>query len=102
METVSAKITYFHKVKRANSNATTTITEVSSNAVLQSQSIDGGAQWQADWATYSGDIRALSASQQTLCKQRETNPGDQYLYNQSMTNLQNNLSAQLKAFYSKY
>ncbi len=102
METVTARITYFHKVKQAVSNASTTITDVSSNGVLQNQSIDGNAQWQYDWATYTGDIRALTAPQQTLCKQRETNPADQYLYNQAMTNLQNNLSSQLKSFYSKY
>ncbi len=102
METVTARIIYYHKVKRATSDAMITITEVSSGAVLQNQSIPGNANWQADWATYSGDARALNSAQATLCKQKETYPADQYLFKQAMGNLQNNLGSDLKSFYSSY
>ena len=50
----------------------------------------------------SGDIRALSSSQQTLCKQRETMPNDRDLYTQAMQNLQANLETDLRQFYSRY
>ncbi len=102
MQTVTAKVTYYRKTKRAVSNATFTIADVSTSAILQDQNIDGNASWQYDWATYTGDIRALNTSQQNLCKLKETNPGERFLFNQSMTNLQSNLSSQLKSFYSQY
>ena len=102
MQTVTAKVTYFHKTKRASSNGTFTISDVSTGAILQNQNIDGNASWQYDWATYTGDIRALNTSQQNLSKLKETSPGDRFLFNQSMSNLQANLGSQLKSFYSKY
>jgi len=102
METVAARITYYHKTKRSTSDAMVTITEVSSNSVLQNQNISGNANWQADWATYAGDARALSSSQATLCRQKETYPADQYLFKQAIGNLQNNLSGDLKSFYNNY
>ncbi len=102
IETVSARITYYHKSKRTASNASFTITDAGTNAVLQDQNVVGNASWQLDWATYSGDIRALSTSQQNLCKVRESYPNDQDLFNQSIRDLETNLSNQLKSFYNKY
>lgn len=102
MQTVVAKITYFHKVKRSVSNATFAISDASTSAVLDNQNIEGNASWQYDWATYSGDVRALNTSQQNLCKQKETNPTEKFLFNQAMSNLQTNLGSQLRSFYSKY
>jgi hypothetical protein len=102
METVTAKVTYFHKTKRASAQGSFSVTDAASNAVLQNQNIDGGAVWQYDWAAYTGDVRALSSNQVNLCKQRETNPSDQFLYNQAMSNFQSNLGGQLKGFYNQY
>ncbi len=102
METVSARVTYFRKTKNGSAFGFFTVTDVASNAVLQNQNVNGNSSWQYDWATYSGDPRALSSSQANLCKLRETSPNDQYLYNQAMSNLQTNLTSQLRSFYSKY
>ena len=102
METVTARITYYHKSKRSASNATFTITDGNTTAVLQSENVIGNASWQQDWATYTGDSRALSTSQLNLCKVRETTPSDQDLFNQAMQNLESNLSNQLNSFYNKY
>ncbi len=102
METVTARITYYHKSKRSASNATFTITDGNTSAILQSENVIGNASWQQDWATYTGDSRALSTSQLNLCKVRETTPSDQDLFNQSMQNLESNLSNQLNSFYNKY
>ncbi len=102
METVSARVTYFRKTKRGSAHGSFSVTDVASNAVLQNQNVDGNSSWQYDWATYSGDARALSSSQANLCKLRETNPSDQYLYNQAMSNLQSSLASQLKGYYSQF
>ena len=102
MTTVTAKITTYRKTKSSRSLVSVTITEAATQAILQSATIEGKAQWQSEWATYSGDIRALSSSQQTLCKQRETMPNDRDLYNQAMQNLQTNLDTDLRQFYSRY
>ena len=102
MQTVTAKIIYFHKVKRATSNAIVTITDVKTSAILQDENINGDVIWQYDWATFSGDARALNSSQQSLAKKGEVNPNNQDMFNQSIRNLENNLSRQLQGFYSSY
>ena len=102
MEAVAARITYYHKSKKAVSNTVFTITDASTHAILQNQNIDGNAFWQQDWATYSGDRRALSTTQINLCNTKEAYPNDQYLFNQSINNLQTNLTSQLRSFYSRY
>lgn len=102
MENVSAKVTYYRKSQRASANATFIITDVKSNAILQQQNIVGNSSWQQDWATFTGDSRALSANQQSLCRAREGYPNPQDLFNQAIRNLENNLGGQLKSFYASY
>ncbi len=102
METVTAKITYYRRYKNTSSNAAFTITDVATNAVLQDEHVVGNANWQYDWATYSGDARALNSNQVNLTKRKEAFPNEQELFNQSMRNLENNLGSQLKSFYSRY
>lgn len=102
MTSVAAKYTVYRKSKGARSTSMLTITDAASQAVLQNQNIEGRSLWQQEWATYSGDIRALSSSQQSLCKQRESAPNDQDLYKQAMNNLQNNVQQALRNFYSRY
>ena len=102
METVKATLTSYTKTKNSASNATLTVTDAKTNAILQNNSIDGNSRWQSDWATYKGDARALSGDQANLCKRGETNPDDQSLYNQAMANLKNNVFQQLHHFYDRY
>jgi len=102
MTTVTAKITYYRKVKSSRSASMVTITDAATQGVLQSETVEGRASFQADWATYTGDVRALNSSQQSLCKAKETFPNDRDLYNQSMRNLEANLERELKSFYSRY
>lgn len=102
MQTVTAKITYFRKTKNARSNATFTVSDAATNAILQNETIDGNVAWQHDWAIYSGDIRALSTSQQNLSKQKEAYPNERDLFNQSMRDLERNLGRQLQNFYGSY
>ena len=102
MQTVTAKVTYFHKTKRAVAQASFNVVDASSNGMLQNQNVDGVSSWQYDWAIYTGDARALTQNVVNLTKLRESIPNEQYLFNQAMTNLQSNLASQLKSFYSQY
>lgn len=102
METVKATLTIYTKAKNAKSEATLTITDASNNSYLQNTTVDGVARWQYDWATYKGDVRALNGDQANLCKRAEGYPNDDNLYQQAMSNLQNNLTQQLRGFYSRY
>ncbi len=99
---VSAKITYFRKTKSARGASILTITDVASQGVLRNETVEGRSSWQAEWAVYTGDVRALSSSQVNLTKLRETSPNDRDLYNQAMRNLEANLERTLKNFYSQY
>ena len=102
MESVSGTITYFTKSKRAFCGSTFTITDTKSSGILQNNMVDGNSQWQNTWATYKGDVRAMTNEQLTLTKRGETSPDDQALFNQAISNLKDNLSQQLKSFYSRY
>lgn len=102
MNSVSAKYTYFKKTKSARSAASISISEVATQGILQNATIEGRSSWEYEWATYSGDIRALTSSQQSLCKLKEAYPNDRDLFNQCMRDLEANLGRDLKSFYSKY
>jgi len=102
MTPVSAKITYYRKSKSAMGMAKFIITDAGSQAVLQDETVEGRSIWQYEWASYSGDLRALNASQQSLVKLKETSPNDRDLFNQAMRNLENNLEQRLRGFYSQY
>ncbi len=102
METVKGIITYYTKTKRATSNATITVTDAKNNGILQNNTVDGKSQWQYTWATFKGDTRALNNDQLNMTKKGEAYPDDQNLFNQAITNLQNNVSQQLHSFYDQY
>jgi hypothetical protein len=102
METVKATLTIYTKIKRASSNATVTITDAKNNAILQNNTLEGNAQWQHSWATFKGDVRALNADQTNLTKKGDATANDQNLFNQAISNLQNNVSQQLRNFYDRY
>ncbi|MDZ4715480.1 MAG: hypothetical protein SH819_08430 [Cytophagales bacterium] len=102
MTTVTAKITYYKKTKGTRSTATLTINDAATSAILRNETLDGKVFWQYEWATFSGDERALASSQQQLCKAKETSPNDRELFNQSIRNLEADLGRSLRSFYSQY
>lgn len=99
---VSAKITYYEKVCRAYAEMNVNITENKSGAALKNNVVTGGYAWKTNWATYSGDARALTDAQRKLCQQKETNPSSSNMMNQVKIDLDKNLKRDLSAFYSKY
>ena len=102
LQTVSTNVVYYHKTVTCDAYATVTITDASNNSILQSLNISGPVNWTYDWATHSGDQRAMAANVLTLIQRKEANPSDQDLFNQAIHNLQSNLGQQLKSFYSQY
>ncbi|MBS1542297.1 MAG: hypothetical protein JST14_01580, partial [Bacteroidetes bacterium] len=102
MQNVTARVTIYRKTKRGYSNANLTITDASSGATLANQAVEGQSVWQWEWATYSGDQRALTSTHQNLIGRRDMNPNDQDLFNQALNNLSQNLRGNLQGFYSKY
>ena len=102
MEKVAGTITYYTKTKRAYSNATLSVTDAKTNAMLLNNSVEGNSQWQYTWATFKGDNRAMNTEQVNLTKRTEASPDDQSLYNQAISNLKTNLSQQLANFYRRY
>jgi len=101
-QAVSVNVTYYHKTITGSTEAGVTITDAGSNAQLQNIFVNGTYNWEYDWATYSGDSRALSGNASSWVQRRETFPNPQDIYNQTLRTLQNNLSQQLKSFYSQY
>ncbi len=102
MTTVTAKVTSFRRTKRASSSANINITDAKTSGVLQNATVEGNASWQAEWATFTGDSRALSSTQLNLTKRGEAYPNDQDLFNQAMRNLESNVSSHLQSFYRQY
>jgi hypothetical protein len=102
LQTVSTNVVYFHKTVTCDAYASVTITDAANNSVLQNLNISGPVNWTYDWATHSGDQRALSGNVLNLLQRRESYPNDQDLFNQAINNLQSNLGQQLKSFYSQY
>ncbi|MBS1680142.1 MAG: hypothetical protein JST48_00370 [Bacteroidetes bacterium] len=101
-KTVTAQVTYYHKLITATAYANITITDAANNAVLQNLNLDSPYNWSYDWASYQGDKQALSGNASTLVQRKEAFPNDQNLFNQTINNLQGNVSQQLKSFYSQY
>jgi hypothetical protein len=101
-KTVTAQVTYYHKSLTAESRANVTITDATTNSVLQNLNVNGTVNWEYDWAIYRGDSQALSSNASSLIQRKETYPNEQDIFNQSIRNLQNNLGQQLKSFYSQY
>lgn len=102
MVNVSAKVIYFKKIKTARSSVMLTITDATTQGVLENENVEGRATWEYQWAIYTGDARALTTNVQNLIKLREATPNDRDLFNQAMRNLENNLEQRLKSFYNQY
>jgi len=102
MTTVTARVTTFRKTKTGRANAMLTITDASTQGVLENESIEGRSTWQYDWAIYTGDSRALSTNINNLIKLKEATPNDRDMFNQAIKNLENNLENKLRGFYSTY
>ena len=101
-EKVTAKITYYDKTVVARAEVRVIITDRKSGATIKSSAVAGVYNWQASWGHYTGDIRALNTRQRNICQISETNPSDSELMNMVKAELDQNLTSELKGFYSQY
>lgn len=98
---VTAKITYYDKSVLARGEVTIIITD-KNGATIKNSSISGSYHWQTNWASFTGDVRALADRHKKLCEKKESNPSASELMNKVKAELDKNLSAELKGFYSQY
>ncbi len=99
---VTAKITYYDKSVIARGEISVTITDNKNGATLKNSSVNGAYNWETKWASYSGDVRALTDQQKKLCERKETYPSSTDLMNKVKADLDKNLSGDLRGFYSRY
>jgi len=101
-EKAKAKVTTYSKSISAESIAFVQITDLKAGSQVVDQTITGVSTWQYQWATYSGDSRALNDSHKSLVQKKEAYPATDQLVDKARQDLLNNISNQLKNYYSKF
>ncbi len=113
-ETVYSKDSVAKEYAKLVANVTTTHRTIVSNAdmyvtardtkgkTLWTDDIAGEHQWQADYATYTGDERALSDADKKLINKKINAPQQEEIVNALLKQIENNLSARLSNYYSNY
>ncbi len=72
-------------------------------SVLWSDNFRGEHRWQTEFATYTGDERALTETDRTLLNKRDTNiPGQEEIADELLRKLQNDLTLRLRNYYNRY
>jgi len=99
---VSATMTTYTKRITGRGSINLIITDAENRAELRNSDIIADETWTDNWATYKGDIRALSDRDKKLCEKREPYPDRGYLESRTRKELDNRLSNELRSFYSKY
>jgi len=99
---VTATMTTYTKRITGRGSLNLIITDAESRAELRNSDIITDETWTDTWASYKGDIRALSDRDKKLCEKREPYPERNYLENRTKKELDTKLSNELKSFYSKY
>lgn len=99
---VTAKVTTFTKTVRGMGSMTLAVTDGSSKAVIRSIPIKSEQVWTAEWAVYTGDLRALSKNLKQLTERKEPFMSNNYLREQVRQDLSQKLSGTLESFYRNY
>lgn len=99
---VSATMTTYTKKITGKGSINLNIQDAESRADIRNIDIVADETWSDNWASYSGDVRALSDSNKKLCEKREPNMSRNYLEERTKRELDNKLANELKSFYSRY
>ena len=99
---VSAELTIYTKVVRARGSASLVIQDAASRAEIKNQELVSSTDWTYQWATSSGDARALSKSNRDLAAKREAAYQVGSLMTQTKRELDQQLSNAIATFYKKY
>jgi len=101
--TVTARLTSFHKEVISAGILSMIIVDAKNNGVLKDSKFQGNFVWTNNWANFNGDERALSGDQLAMCKQREVlPPAPQDLFLQFTKPIYNQLTSAVNTFYRNY
>jgi hypothetical protein len=101
--TVKAKLTTYRKEVLSAGLLSMQIVDAKTNGVLTHRKFEGKYVWTNAWARYNGDDRALTDTQLTLCKQKETQPpGAQDLFLEFTRPIYDQLTSGIRGFYNNY
>ena len=99
---VAAELTIYTKVVHARGSISLVIMDASSRAEIKNQELVSNTDWTYQWATSSGDARALSKSNRDLAAKREASYQPGALMTQAKRELDQQLSNAIAGFYKKY
>ena len=101
--TVKAKISIFSKQLKSEGRVSMKILKPDGTALIKHDKFNGTYIWQEKWATFNGDERALTKEQLQLCKRREMYaPPPQDMFIRFTEPIYNQLTSQIRQFYSQY
>jgi hypothetical protein len=93
---VYATVTFFKKWTKATIGGSYKIIDVNTAKLKRTQSFSGQASFTTEWATYSGDERALDRNAKKLVKRfEEPAPVDEEMVNRAAKDLSNSLARTL-------
>lgn len=99
---VSAELTIYSKTVRARGSASLVIVDGASRAEVKNQELVSNTDWNYQWATYSGDARALSKANRDLAGKREASYQAGSLMAQTKRELDQQLANTVASFYKNY
>ncbi len=100
---VYAELTLNRKVVVSRGLLSMLIKDFKTGRVLQKREFPGEFTWVNEWASYNGDERALTKEQLALCSKKEDlPPPPQQLFVEFCKPIYDQVTSEVKRFYSKY
>ena len=100
-QTVTAKIVNTKRTLLSQGDLYITVRDTKGR-IIWNDRFTGENKWTTEFATFSGDERALEESDKTLCKKNDyTPPGEPKIMGDLMGQIQNDLSSRLRSYYTK-
>jgi len=96
---VKAQVTHYTRSTSAVIKGSYRIVDVKTSKLIASESFEGKSEFNTEWATFSGDERALSYRSKRATRQREqVAPVGAEMVSRAASNLAKNLTATLKVY----
>ncbi|MEO1052066.1 MAG: hypothetical protein AAFX87_15645 [Bacteroidota bacterium] len=101
--TVTAKLTTFHKEVISEGLLSMQVFDANSDAVLTHKKFNGKYVWFCEWGSFNGDERALSDAQKKIVNQKEVPPPQhQDLFIEFTRPIYSQLTEAVNRFYARY
>jgi hypothetical protein len=102
-EKVTAKFTHTKKMVHSSGLLDMQIRDFKTHRVVNQDKFDGEYNWMCEWASYSGDERALTSGQLRMTKSKElAPPPPQELFIEFSKPIYDRVTSKLRSFYAKY